>query len=91
MVFVGGLLAILGWLILAGLLLLAVFAGFLLLLATWWPILIKSKETEQRLAEALKEIEELQQRCRWLDQEVTTLRQQREGNPRIIRSWEDGS
>ena len=34
--------------------------------------------TEQQLAQALKEIEELKERCRWLDGQVTKLRQQRD-------------
>ena len=34
--------------------------------------------TEQQLAQALKEIEELKERCRWLDGQVTTLREQRD-------------
>ena len=34
--------------------------------------------TEQQLAQALKEIEELKERCRWLDVQVTKLRQQRD-------------
>ena len=35
-------------------------------------------DTEQQLAQALKEIEELKERCRWLDGQVTKLRQQRD-------------
>ena len=34
--------------------------------------------TEQQLAQALKDIEELKERCRWLDGQVTKLRQQRD-------------